>query len=283
MQTYADAATGYLLALYRAWPALPRKATLVYLDGARAVLAAELASDDAPAALQRFATLAEQLPGVLHALAAARAPLHSALKTAAPLAPAERTHLIALAAVDDPFAAALDAMFWQPPQMAATLDALRRAAADPHLPVADPDAATRAAKELAAFDAALPAARAAYVDTLALYTRTLDALQAIPALRRLAWRALLEGKVAAAGQIVTRLGSGTSHPLPDRPKPDQPPAPPAEAAAQVRLYSDVDFPRTVKRSTTLWEPLIVRLVTTPVDAAPDSAACRGNSGGRTLH
>ncbi len=63
-------------------------------------------------------------------------------------------------------------------------------------------------------------------------------------------------------QVVTRLGSGSAPTIPVQP---QPPAAP-EAGAPVNLYSDVDFPRTLKRSTTVWEPLIVRLVTSPGDA-----------------
>ncbi len=262
MATPADAATGYLLALYRAWPTLPRKATRAYVEGARAALATKLAGADAAAALASFAATIESLPGVTGALAAARAPLHASANAGAALSADERAQLSALAAAPDPFAVALEAMFWQPPQMVATLDALRSAAADPRLP---PAAAAAAAAHFAALDAALPAARAAYAETLALYTRTLDALQAIPALRRLAWRAFVDAKVISANQVTTRLGSGQT-PQP----PPRPPAPSMGEAVAVALYSDVDFPRSVKRSTTVWEPLTVRLVTTP--GAPDAAA-----------
>ena len=262
MATTAAAATGYLLALYRAWPTLPRKATRAYVDAARAALATELASDEPATALAVFAATVEPLLGVTGALAAARAPLHASANAGAALSADERAQISALAAAPDPFAVALEAMFWQPPQMVATLDALRRAAADPRLPA---EAVAAAAAHFAALDTALPAARAAYAATLALYTRTLDALQAIPALRRLAWRAFIDAKVISANQVITRLGGG------QMPQPAPQPAPLSEReAVAVALYSDVDFPRSVKRSTTVWEPLTVRLVTTP--GAPDAAA-----------
>lgn len=258
----ADAATAYLLALYRAWPTLPRKSTRAWLDDARAVLAAGLTGADAIAALTRFADVAEKLPGVISALAATRAPLRTALKAGAGPTAEERARLVALAAAPDPFAAALDTMFWQPPQMAATLDALRAAAADARLVAADPETVAQAAALFATLDAALPAARTSYSDTIRLYTETLEGLQAIPPLRRLAWRTFVEARVTAANQVITRLGSGKSSALPAQPQAPHM----AETGARVMLYSDVDFPRTVKRSTTVWEPLIVRLVTTPGDA-----------------
>lgn len=262
MATPAEAAAAYLLALYRAWPALPRKSTRAYLDDARSVLAAGLTGPDANAALTRFADVAERLPGVITALAATRAPLRAALKAGAGFAAEECARLVALAAAPDPFVAALDTMFWQPPQMVATLAALRATAADLRLAAADPVEVVQAATLFAALDAALPAARTSYTGTIRLYTETLDGLQAIAPLRRLAWRTFVEAKVAAANQVITRLGSGQTTPRPAQP----PPPHMAEAGAPVMLYSDVDFPRTVKRSTTLWEPLIVRLVTTPGDA-----------------
>lgn len=262
MASLGEGATTYLLALYRAWPALPPKATRVHLDGARTTLAAALVQpESAAAALAHFADAAEHLPGVTSALGVARLPLHAALKASTPPAPNEMARVAALAAAPDPFLAALTTMFWQPPQMAATLDALRAAAADARL--ASSPASAEAAAHFAALDAALPAARASYTETLALYTRTLEALQAIPALRRLAWRALLDGKVVAANQVVTRLGSGptpTQPPTPSAP-PTEPQSDVVTPATPVTLYSDLDFPRTVKRSTSVWEPLIVRLLT----------------------
>jgi hypothetical protein len=80
---------------------------------------------------------------------------------------------------------------------------------------------------------------------------------------------LLEAKVVAAGEVSTKLGSG--QPRPPAPEtPTQPAQPTPQTSVTALLFSDVDFPRSVKRSTTVWEPLIVRLVTTP--AADGSAA-----------
>ena len=109
---------------------------------------------------------------------------------------------------------------------------------------------------LVTFDAQVDAARANYAQMIALLQTTLAALAAQPTLRVLCWRDFLDAKVADASQIVNKLGAGTSSSLADI-------ARVAEPVTVAALYSDILFPKAIKRSTSMWEPLVVRLTTAP--------------------
>lgn len=267
----ARAAAESLLAIFRAWHALPPRSTRPYLDRLRADLATALRDSvhDPAESLRTFAAALDRLPGVARALGPTRATLLAALKSPAAWSPEDRAAVADLASAVDPFATALEAMFWQPPLLASTLEALRQLA--DKMEWADADRA-EVRTIFAALDAEQAAARADYAALTLAQMRALDALQAIPALRRLAWQQMIAAKVTTQAQVVTNLGGGSLAQPPAKPQTSQPSTGAStgvstgastSVSTAVALYGDVIFPRTVKRSTTLYEPLVVRLTPTP--------------------
>jgi hypothetical protein len=286
-------ATECVTALWSRWYGLPARSTRAHLDGLRADAAAALrGSSDAEAALGAFLGAALRLPGVSAALEAGRpglareltarlaAPARAsmeALREATP--PAERTALADLVAADDPFAAALERMPDQPALLPAALDGLRAFVQSPG-PLDEPSRC-QAAALLERCDAALQQAGANHADGVRIRAQALRELQAIRPLRILAWRTFAEARVLTAAQVTSRLGAGgaATRPTP----PTMPPAPPSPHASEVQagdgaptdsssaFYTDVHFPATLPRSRTLWEPLIVRLTTTPQEGSAPAA------------
>lgn len=279
------AASETLLALYRAWYNLPARSTRPYVESLRAQLAHALRDSnvDAAATLRTFALALDRLPGTAQALGNTRSTLAAALKANAAWSTTERAAVADLAAATDPLLTALSAMFWQPSLLEATVETLRSRLDPP--PDGQPSpldeaAIAQARAAYAALDAESAAASADYAARLAAQTRALESLQAISQMRRIAWRELIAAKVTTKEQVVTRLGGGLSMPTPVKPAITPPTAAGATAAGAttavaatavaataVALYSDIIFPRTVRRSTTVYEALIVRLTPTP---QPDS-------------
>ncbi len=280
MNTLETAARDLLLALYRAWYELPYKATRVPLDAARAALAQALATEpgteppaEPVAALKRFAAALPRLPEVREAAGNSLRALDAALaEPGAALAPEARRRLAGLASAPDPFAAALGTMLWQPPALFSALYTLRGLSQDAELPAAD---RVRAAAALEQFDAALDDVRFSYDGTLGALQEVLSALEKIPTLRRLAWRTLLDAKVASPAQLIQTLGAMAGRPLESAPHEETAAANGGQdeggaARTSVTLHSEVQFPRAVKRNA--WEPLIVRFVTAPPDESAAAAA-----------
>ncbi len=191
----------------------------------------------------------------------------------------EREALAALLAAEDPFAAALARLHDQPGALPAALEAV---AVLVHTPSALDDATK--AQAVAILEHTAAAQRAAANDNAArvlVQSQALRELQAIRPLRILAWRSLLAARVLTPAQVTTKLSGGADARLappaepaaplitPEAPPAAAPAAPSADAAPH---YTDIYFPASLPRSRTLWEPLIVRLTTTPQAPAGAAAA-----------
>lgn len=249
-----SALTNYVLAIYRQWYALPYKSTRLHLRAAQNGLAAA-GPGEYVAAVQQFARSAGMLPGVAALVVAETAELQRALVANGAPDAEGIARLRALLTTDDPFGTALSHMVWQPSTLEVTVFRLRTlVAAAASIPAME---SVRVIAIFTDYDARSPAAKQNYAQNLALLQETLGALEALPTLRVLAWRDLLAAKVVDASQIINKLGAGTS-PNVTAPTTD---APTTDLPASTTLYSDIHFPKVVKRSTIAWEPLIVRLTT----------------------
>lgn len=255
--------TDTLLLLYRAWYTLPLRATRAYLDESRATFAAAL-RDGQPNAAQAaadFFAAANLRPGVRALLEPYQKTIETTLAPDATLDAAAHTRLAQLAAAPDPFAEALARMSYQPSDVEPLLSYLWDIWSNPALPPADADEARRLLEK---FETDLPAAAQIYVQRLALGEGTAAALEAIPSVRRLAWKQFLAAKVVRKEDVKDwRSGPAAMfHGGRDVPLTALDGAP-AAGPAIATLYSDIHFPLAVKTSTPLWEPLIVRLTPTP--------------------
>jgi hypothetical protein len=264
--TLETAFTDYLLAIYRQWYALPYKATRLHLQGLLHAFAKE------PGSVQEFVIRAERLSGVARATLAERRVLDAALAATQTLDAAAVERMRPLLVAEDPFDTALSQMVWQPSALRQALDQLGGVYRQEieRIPV---DERTDIEALVQHFDDEVPGVRADYGKMLALLKATLAGLAKVRTLRILAWKVFLDAKVKDESKIVNTLGGDVVRPLAtDSLSPEMTSvvpesiAPPA-TTQNAPLFSDIEFPRVIKRSASAWEPLIVRLTTKPVDTS----------------
>jgi len=258
--TLETAFTAYILAIYRQWYALPYKATRLHLQRALDLFA------ENPGSVKDLVAQFERLPGVARAAPSERRALDSALVAGQTMDAAAVERLRPLLMADDPFAVALSRMVWQPSALAGAVDQVRSVFQRESAKFSPDESATIAAL-FKHYDEEAPNVRANYGQTLALLQATLERLAEVRTLRILAWKTFLGARAVDESKIVSTLGSGIVRPPAlEGIGPITTAAPPSEAVSAA-LYSDIEFPKAVKRSTSTWEPLIVRLTTAPAEGS----------------